>query len=50
MIEKESRQQTYLGTAPKTMRFAFCLLFPITAFFMSLNMGEKEKVKYIETS
>ena len=26
----------YLGTAPSTIRLAFCLLFPITAFFMSL--------------
>lgn len=27
----------HLGTAPSTMRLAFCLLFPMTAFFMSLN-------------
>lgn len=27
----------YLGTAPSTMRFDFCLLFPMTAFFMSLR-------------
>lgn len=26
-----------LGTAPKTIKLAFCLLFPITAFFISMT-------------
>lgn len=30
--------ETYLGTAPRTIRLAFCLLFPMTAFFMSLQV------------
>ena len=33
---------TYLGTAPSTIRLAFCLLFPMTAFFMSL-WGQTER-------
>ena len=32
----------YLGTAPSTIRLAFCLLFPMTAFFMSLY-GQTER-------
>lgn len=43
--QKRGWQQTYLGTAPKTMRLAFCLLFPITAFFMSLNSRKRKKGK-----